>query len=54
MAEEKHAGVIVMGTHGRGALRSLLLGGTVDKILRSANVPVMVVRHPSRHLPNHS
>jgi nucleotide-binding universal stress UspA family protein len=54
VAEEKHAGVIVMGTHGRGALRSLLLGGTVDKILRSANVPVMVVRHPSRHLPNHS
>jgi nucleotide-binding universal stress UspA family protein len=53
-AEEKHAGVIVMGTHGGGALRNLLLGGTVDKILRSANVPVMVVRHPNRHLPNHT
>jgi nucleotide-binding universal stress UspA family protein len=53
-AEEKRAGVIVMGTHGGGALRHLLLGGTVEKILRSANVPVMVVRHPSRHLPNHS
>jgi nucleotide-binding universal stress UspA family protein len=53
-AEEKHCGVIVMGTHGRGALRNLLLGGTVDKVLRSANVPVMVVRHPSRHLPKHS
>jgi|HubBroStandDraft_1064217.scaffolds.fasta_scaffold323282_1 nucleotide-binding universal stress UspA family protein len=53
-AEEKHAGVIVMGTHGGGALRNLLLGGTVDKVLRSANVPVMVVRHPNRHLPNHS
>jgi nucleotide-binding universal stress UspA family protein len=26
----------------------------VDKVLRSANVPVMVVRHPSRHLPKHS
>jgi len=53
-AQEKNAGVIVMGTHGGGALRHLLLGGTVEKILRSANVPVMVVRHPSRHLPHHS
>jgi nucleotide-binding universal stress UspA family protein len=44
----------VMGTHGGGALRHLLLGGTVEKILRSANVPVMVVRHPSRQVPNHS
>jgi nucleotide-binding universal stress UspA family protein len=43
-----------MGTHGGGALRNLLLGGTVDKVLRSANVPVMVVRHPSRHLPKQS
>lgn len=51
-AGEKQAGVIVMGTHGGGALRHLLLGGTVEKILRSANIPVMVVRHPSRQLPN--
>jgi nucleotide-binding universal stress UspA family protein len=53
-AEEKHAGVIVMGTHGGGALRHMLLGSTVEKLLRSANVPVMVVRHPSRHLPSQS
>ena len=53
-AEEKHAGVIVMGTHGGGALRHLLLGSTVEKILRSANVPVMVIRHPNRRLPNQS
>jgi nucleotide-binding universal stress UspA family protein len=52
-AEEKHAGVIVMGTHGGGALRHMLLGSTVEKVLRSANVPVMVARHPSRHLPSH-
>jgi nucleotide-binding universal stress UspA family protein len=53
-AVEKHAGMIVMSTHGGGALRHLLLGSTVEKILRSANIPVMVVRHPSRHLPNQS
>jgi nucleotide-binding universal stress UspA family protein len=53
-AEEKHAGAIVMGTHGGGTLRHLLLGSTVEKILRSANIPVMVVRHPSRHLPSQS
>jgi nucleotide-binding universal stress UspA family protein len=53
-AAEKHAGVIVMGTHGGGALRHLLIGSTVDKVLSSANVPVMVVRHPSRHLPHQS
>jgi nucleotide-binding universal stress UspA family protein len=53
-AQEKNAGLVVMGTHGGGALRHLLLGSTVEKILRSANIPVMVVRHPSRHLPSHS
>ncbi len=53
-AEEKHAGMIVMGTHGGGTLRHMLLGSTVDKVLHSANVPVMAVRHPSRHLPAHS
>jgi nucleotide-binding universal stress UspA family protein len=31
----------------------MLLGSTVDKVLHSANAPVMAVRHPSRHLPSH-
>lgn len=53
-AEERQAGAIVMATHGGGALRHMLLGSTVEKVLRSANVPVMAVRHPSRHLPNHT
>lgn len=53
-ADETHAGAIVMATHGGGAPRHMLLGRTVEKVLRSANVPVMVVRHPSRHLPPRS
>jgi nucleotide-binding universal stress UspA family protein len=53
-AEEVHAGAIVMSTHGGGALRHMLIGSTVDKVLHSANAPVMVVRHPSRHLPSQS
>jgi nucleotide-binding universal stress UspA family protein len=53
-ADEIHAGAIVMSTHGGGALRHMLIGSTVDKVLHSANAPVMVVRHPSRRLPSQS
>ncbi len=41
VAEEEAADVIVLGTHGRGALGKLLLGSVADKVVRRAPCPVL-------------
>lgn len=35
---------VVMGTHGRSGLDHLLLGSVTEKVIRQAEVPVLVVR----------
>ena len=47
-AEELKADLIVMATHGRNGFRHLTLGSTTEKIIRSANCPVLIVRETSR------
>ena len=37
-------GLIVMGSHGHGALRTLTIGSFADLVLRNTRVPVTVVR----------
>jgi nucleotide-binding universal stress UspA family protein len=44
MAEKCGCDSIVMGSHGRGAVGTLLLGSQTQKVLTSAKVPVVVVR----------
>jgi nucleotide-binding universal stress UspA family protein len=44
VADEISADLIVIPTHGRSGLDRLVFGGTCDKVLRSAKVPVLVVK----------
>lgn len=43
-AEEAGADLIVMGSHGRTGLLRWALGSTAEKVVRTATVPVLVVR----------
>ena len=45
-AKEYNVDVIVMGTHGRGALAHLLMGSVAERVVRTAPCPVLTVRHP--------
>lgn len=36
--------LLVMGSHGRGVLRNLLLGSVVSKVLQSCKTPLLIVR----------
>jgi len=44
VARAHDAGVIVMGSRGRGDLASLLLGSTAHKVIQLSDRPVLVVR----------
>ena len=45
-AKETNADMIIMGTHGRGAIAHMLLGSVAEKVVRKASCPVLTVRHP--------
>jgi len=47
-AKENAIDLIVMGTHGRGALAHLLMGSVAERVVRLASCPVLTVRHPER------
>lgn len=47
LATPKRERLVVMATHGRGGVRRLLLGSVADKVVRGAEVPVLIVR-PAR------
>jgi nucleotide-binding universal stress UspA family protein len=44
VAAELHVDVIVVGSHGRGAIERILLGSVSEHIVRHAPCPVLVVR----------
>jgi nucleotide-binding universal stress UspA family protein len=43
-ARGQGVGMIAIATHGRGGVRRLALGSVADKLVRSADVPVLVIR----------
>lgn len=44
--DDNDVDLIVMGTHGRRGLDRLLLGSVTERVVRSADVPVLTVREP--------
>src|SRR5262245_45934718 len=47
-ARNEQIDLIVMGTHGRGAVSQFLVGSVAELVVRTAPCPVLIVRHPER------
>lgn len=45
-AKSEKADLIVMATHGHGAVKHMLLGSTAERVVRKAPCPVLTIRHP--------
>ena len=45
-ARDARVDLIIMGTHGRGAMAHLLVGSVAERVVRTAPCPVLTVRHP--------
>jgi universal stress protein A len=44
LANDLDAALIVIGSHGRGAIERVLLGSTAERVVRAARCPVLVVK----------
>jgi len=53
-ARKSKAGLVVMGTHGRGGAKRLWLGSVAENVIRQADVPVFVVRQKQHEFINTS
>jgi nucleotide-binding universal stress UspA family protein len=49
-AAKKSCDLIVMASHGRHGIAAVVLGSETTKVLTHSNIPVLVVRPPSRPL----
>jgi nucleotide-binding universal stress UspA family protein len=47
-ARQADIDLIVMGTHGRGAVAHLLMGSVAERVVRTAPCPVLTIRQPER------
>lgn len=47
-AEDIQAGLIVVHSHGRGAIQRMLLGSTTDRVMHLAHCPVLVLKDRSK------
>ncbi|MGC1379429.1 MAG: universal stress protein [Candidatus Baltobacteraceae bacterium] len=50
-AARHRAGAIVIGTHGRSGIKRMLVGSVAEGVLRSARIPVFIVREEARIAP---
>lgn len=51
IAEEEHADMIVMGTHGRTGLGRAFMGSVAERVVRLAPCPVLTVRPAKSEAP---
>jgi nucleotide-binding universal stress UspA family protein len=51
LAGSRRVGLVALATHGRGGVRRLALGSVADKLVRGAEVPVLVVRPAAPRRP---
>ena len=49
VCEEEDIDLVVMGTYGRGGVSHMLFGSTAEQVVRTANCPVLTVRHHAPH-----
>ncbi|EDP98589.1 universal stress protein [Kordia algicida OT-1] len=45
VAKEHNADLIVMGSHGSSGIKELFIGSNTEKVVRHADIPVLVVKH---------
>lgn len=45
-ARDADCDLIVIGTHGRGAMGHILMGSVAERVVRTAPCPVLTVQHP--------
>jgi len=50
-ATRRHSDLIVMGTHGHGALMHAVMGNVAERVVRTAPCPVLTVREPRAAAP---
>ncbi|MBC8746656.1 MULTISPECIES: universal stress protein [Paraburkholderia] len=46
-AEQIHADLLVLGTHGRRGVQRLVIGSVAERVLRSSRCPVLLLREQS-------
>ncbi|MBS0204070.1 MAG: universal stress protein [Planctomycetes bacterium] len=51
MAQEHNCDIIVMGTHGHGALMHLIFGNVAEYVVRHARCPVITIRNRPENEP---
>ena len=51
--DECHAGLVVVGTHGRAGAARLMLGSVAEGLVRRSLVPVLVARKAENGAPHH-
>jgi len=46
VADDYHADLIVIGTHGRSGIKRFFLGSVAEQLIRQSRVPVLLIRSP--------
>jgi hypothetical protein len=44
IASKEHANLIIMGSHGVFGLKELFVGSNIEKVVRNAQIPVLVIK----------